>query len=74
MQTSAKHDAATAELRTALHQADADRQRLARQAMDLTKAVERLMKFIVEINAQDFFAAGGEAIDSQARRSGSCGR
>lgn len=32
----------------------------------LTEALERLMKFIVEINAQDFFKAGGEQIDQAA--------
>src|SRR5207247_9266791 len=55
--------AETTELRTALRQADADRQRLGRQAVDLTQALERLMKFIVELNAQDFFTAGAEALD-----------
>lgn len=32
----------------------------------LTQALERLMKFILEINAQGFFEAGGEKIDQAA--------
>lgn len=53
------------ELRQAFRQADADRQRLTRQAYDLSQALERLMKVLVEINAQDFFGAAGEAVDKE---------
>lgn len=36
------------------------------QIVKLEHALERLMKFIVEINAQDFFTAGGAAVDRAA--------
>lgn len=49
-----------------LAQARVDVHALQQRAKQLTSAVERLMKFILEINAQDFFKAGGEAIDKAA--------
>ncbi len=63
VQTSAKPDPARA---AELAQARVDVHALQQRGKQLTGALERLMKFIVEINAQDFFKAGGEAIDKAA--------
>jgi hypothetical protein len=62
VQTSAPSPTNTAELR----QAQADARQLQAHNDRLTQALERLMKFILEVNAQDFFKAGGEALDPAA--------
>lgn len=60
--TGAASPAIAAELR----QAHADLRELQTHTDSLYQALERLMKFIVEINAQDFFKAGGEKVDQAA--------
>ena len=49
-----------------LAQARVDVHALQQRVKQLTSALERFMKFIVEINAQDFFKAGGPAVDQAA--------
>jgi hypothetical protein len=62
VQTSVKDPAAAAERA----QARVDVHALQQRVKQLTSALERLMKFVVEIHAQDFFKAGGPAVDQAA--------